>query len=147
MAKKLRLKIPKESAITINRRACAAKKICYIVTANKSVRYPHRRSTIVYVGTSERGIVRMMETARDRAAHLLDTHGISELCFHVVRCSSKQNVTSWASLERAILLYFKRLYGRPPIDNKKGKGNVEKWQKDLDRFAEASIKKLLLAYE
>ena len=89
----------------------------------------------------------MCETAAERAQGLLEEHGITELSFHVVQCTSAQKLRSWESLEQALILLFKRLYGDKPFANIKGKGNVEHWQKDLDRFNEASIKDLLESFD
>lgn len=148
MKRRLQLRIPVEAVITITRKALVGEKICYIVTSNRKFKYPHRKSRIAYIGMSERGVKRMLETAKDRVEDIFDQHGVKVVEFQLIRCTKRQSVPSWESLEKAMILLFKRYYGTTPFANIKGKGRkIEKWQKDLNRFNEASLLKLIEKYD
>jgi len=147
MKRKLQVSRRKQAAITITSTAVSKTKIVYIIRVNKKLKYPHRESHIAYIGTSERGVKRMLETAIARTEKLLERHGIRSLDFFVITCTKRQRLRSWESLEQALILLFKRQYGKPPIANVKGKGNVEHWEEDLKRFNEQKMVALLRGFE
>ncbi len=147
MPRKLRISTGKLPALTVTRQAISKSKIAYALTANKALKYPDARSTIAYIGTTERGLKRMTETVAARADDLLTNHGINTLEVHVIQCKGKQRVKSWKSLEHALLLCFKRYYGAVPLANKIGKGSIGGWQKDLDYFNERAVIETLRKYD
>ncbi len=107
-------------AINVTRVSVRHKKLCYVVTANKVVRYPKGRSRIVYIGTTERGIERLANSAAYRAPNILGSAGIVHFDVHVVTCGTRQHVKTWRKLERALLLSFRSAHGAPPLSNVHG---------------------------
>jgi hypothetical protein len=147
-SRKLRLRRNKDAVLWISREALKAEKICYVAVANRRVNYPHRRSRIVYIGTSARGHKRILESAKDRAEKAFGSRpGVTDIEFYIVSCTGRKRVPSWEALERALILLFKRLYGTIPIVSIRGKGNVERWQRDLDRFNESTLRRYLQRYD
>ncbi len=131
MPRRLRVSTSKLSVLTVTREAISNPKTSYVLTANKSLRYPEEKSTIVYLGTTERGLKRITETIAARADKIFAEYGINEVEVHVIKCQGQRRVRSWEHLEHALLLCFKRYYGDVPIANKVGRGSINKWQRDL----------------
>lgn len=89
----------------------------------------------------------MTQSASENAEYLLTQHGVSEIQFRIVRCSKRSRLRTWELLEHALIFVFKRYYGRPPIANKVGTGNITSWEKDLDWFNEDSLREFLEQFE
>jgi len=105
-------------------------------------RRPRRQDRIVYaslIATFRRGL-----KSRLRA---IGSHGLTDIEFYVVSSTGRKRVPSWEVLERALILLFKRLYGAIPKVSTRCKGNIENWQKDLDRFNESTLRLYLEQYD
>jgi hypothetical protein len=146
MARRRSIKIAKEPAITITRRALGTHKLVYVAVANKRHKYPFRyRSRILYIGTTRAGAKRIAPSAAVRAEQLLHNHGVKQLDFHVITCAPLRKVKTWIKLERALLLAFKHRYGSVPIANTMGKH--AKWRDELDYFSEKRLVAALSAFD
>src|SRR5579862_4919129 len=101
-------------AIIITREAIKREKLVYIAIANKPVKYgvSRKKSRIVYIGTTEKGINRIARSGAHRAKELLNERSIKELKFYVVFSrKGKQRVEStWEKLERVLIQAFKDKY-------------------------------------
>ena len=118
---KLRIKLNRKPVITIARRGIRERCLVYVACANKTIRYRYGRSPVVYIGTTRNGIRRIAESAASTAKKILDHHGIRQLEFYVVSCTSRRRLASWKKLERALLLTFRSDYGDVPCLNTQGK--------------------------
>ena len=118
---KLRIKLNKRPVITIARRGIRERCLVYIACANKTIRYRYGQSPVVYIGTTQNGISRIAESAAHTAKKIFDRHGIRQLGFYVVSCTSRKKLASWRVLERALLLTFRSDYGEVPYLNTQGK--------------------------
>lgn len=102
---KRRKKIAKydQHALSVHREGLPTElKLVYIASANRRVKYPRGpKSRVVYIGTTERGVVRIAESAAKKTTKLLTTHGLKSLHFHVVKCRGAKSVAMWEKLESA----------------------------------------------
>lgn len=147
-----RLKVKKVSVkpvLTVRRIAGNGKgnlnfsKLVYIAVANKARKYKFGKSPIVYIGTTARGLVRILESAGVKSEEILSDHGVTKLDFHVVICTSRQRLQSWKLLERALIMRFRDLYGDVPWKNDKLKNSADrKWEQS---FAIANLDAILNA--
>src|SRR5947209_1040596 len=108
-------------AMTVARVGVKKRRLCYVIVANKLIKYPSGRSRVVYIGTTTKGITRLAQSAAQWAPEVLGTHGITSFKVHVVSCTPRQHVKTWRKLERALLLTFRDLYGTVPLCNTQGK--------------------------
>ncbi len=131
MVKKLTIKTNRKPAVTITRTAVKTNQLVYLAIANKSLKYAHGRSRIVYVGTTKRGASRIAASAASKANEMLSGYGISSLEFYVVSCQSRQGVKTWHKLERGLILTFREMFGDIPHCNTQGSRFV--WR-DEDRY-------------
>jgi len=132
----------------VSREALRKEKICYLAVLNKDIRYPHqKKSRIAYIGTSERGHKRILESASKIADKVFQEYGINDIDFYVVSCKGKRGGRSWEWLEKALLLSFKGIYGSVPFANKQGKGRNDEWGHCLNRFNRESIERYLRKFE
>lgn len=97
--------------------------LVYIAASNKAFKYRFGKSKIVYIGTTKKGAIRLTQSAVDKSKDLFTLHGIKQIGFYIVTCSSVKNLQSWKKLERAIILTFRHLYGDPPQKTFKVKWN------------------------
>lgn len=141
---KLTIKSPASPAVTITREAVKSDKLVYIAVSNRSWPYPHAKSRIVYIGTTQNGAHRMAASAAAKAQEMLDLHGVKQLEFYSVTCRSRQNVKTWRKLERGLLLAFKHMYGEVPVCNTQGKNMV--WTDELKYFTRQRLEGVLGQY-
>lgn len=127
--------------MTVTRVSVSRLKLCYVVTANRVVRYPRGRSRIVYIGTTQRGVERLASSAATRAPAILGTHGFTHFEVHVVTCAPLQHVKTWRKLERALLLGFRSRYRRVPLLNSHGVAMTE--VDEFRYFARTRIRNVL----
>jgi hypothetical protein len=91
----------------------------YVFVANRPYRYkPGRdgKSRIVYIGTTRKGLRRLVDSVFDRSPEIFGwgTHSFEA---YILTCKRRQRVRMWLKLERALLLAFKERYGRTPKAN------------------------------
>ena len=117
-------------------------KLVYIAVANKPISYAFKKSPIVYIGTTKRGLRRILESAL-MSEEILGLHGVTKLDFHVVICSARQRLKSWEMLERALVMRFRDTYGAIPLNNDKfRKAADRKWEQS---FAVSNLDAILSA--
>ena len=138
---RLRVSLKGRSALHINRIALTDKKLVYVLCANKSLGYPHDKSPIAYIGTTQNGIDRVAPSAANRAYEILGRHGITALDVRLITTNPKEGIKSWRLLERALLLTFREKYGSVPICNTVGKGFRE--GQEFNYFARDRIRRIL----
>jgi hypothetical protein len=143
--KKLTIKTAAKPALVISRPAFVAEKLVYVAVANKALNYPHGKSCIAYIGTTESGAKRIAESAAKRAQDLLALHSVTSLSFFVVTCSPRKGVKSWRKLEVGLILAFKYLYGTVPRCNTVGK--TQAWSDELEYFTRSRLETILKKYE
>jgi hypothetical protein len=146
MSNKKKLTISKgtEPAVSIKRSVLEAEKLVYLAVANKSVKYHNGKSRIVYIGTTASGADRIASSAAIKARALLGIHGVSQLQFFIVTCTSRQKVKTWKKLESALILTFKAMYGDPPMGNIQGK--KKNWSDEQEYFAYPRLESVVMHY-
>lgn len=136
---KLKIRFRKDPALSITRKAIKDVKLCYIACANKEIPYSwQKRSKIVYIGTTKKGAGRVAASAAYRAPDILGKHGINYCDFYIVTCSSRQGAPeTWTTLERDLILTFKKLFGKVPLCNAQYKN--EDPNKLSNKFSESRL--------
>ena len=125
----------------ITRQALKREKLVYVAVANKSQRYPRGRSSIVYIGTTKKGVGRIAASAAGQARKLLSNHGVRRLHLFVVSCTSLRGVETWKKLESGLLMAFKDLHWSVPVGNTQGKNR--EWRDERDYFSENRLKNII----
>ncbi len=120
MAGKLKVSLKHEAAITATRVSVSTERMVYVLVASKMLKYPYGKSRIAYIGTTEKGIQRVAQSVAYRANHILSLHGVRSFEARIVSCRPRQNVSTWKKLESALLLGFRRQFGKVPRFNQKG---------------------------
>lgn len=141
---RLTIRSSSAAAVTITRAAVKSEKLVYVAVANRPLKYQYGRSRIAYIGTTKNGAHRMAASAAAKALEMLDLHGIKDLAFYTVTCKSRQNVKSWAKLERALLLIFREKFGSVPECNTQG--SRMKWKDELSYFARQRLEGVIEQY-
>jgi hypothetical protein len=121
MAHKLTVKPSAKPAMTVGREAVRGDKLVYIICTPTPRKYGHRRSRIIYIGTTEKGVRRVSSSIAHKAIDFLKRWGVKRLDVYLVTCPPRSGTQSWASLERDLLFTFKMEYGTVPEANKTGK--------------------------
>src|SRR5579863_9325357 len=88
--------------MTVSRRVLKKKKVVYLLTAARYVKYRGGKSRIVYIGRTKKGVHRIASSAAGRAVQILLTRGLRELSVCVVSCSSRPGLPTWERLEDAL---------------------------------------------
>lgn len=96
-------------------------KLVYVMVAKKPLEYKRGKSSIAYIGTTERGEKRVTESLAERADEIFALHGVDELVVRVITCTPRQRVKTWVKLESALLITFRGIHGQVPLCNTKGK--------------------------
>lgn len=143
MAKRrLSVSLKKQPALRVSAISIGNEKLCYLLVADKKIKYANGRSRIVYIGTTKNGLTRISQSVAARAESVLSIHGVTEFKARVVTCQSRRRVKTWHKLERALLLEFKELYGVVPRCNTKGDKMTE-----TDEFTYFSRSKIRMVIE
>lgn len=117
---KLLVKKQRGVALEVNRLAILQNKLVYVLLANRRIKYPWGRSHVAYIGTTKKGAGRILASAAEKARDLLTRHGFKSLKAHIVTCQARPKVETWKKLEKAMILEFRRLYGKLPVGNTQG---------------------------
>jgi len=137
MLGRLRLSLKRDEALRASRVVIGKKKLVYVLIADKRLKYPHGKSRIAYIGTTEKGVARIAQSAAGRAEEILKLHGVTAFHVRIVTCSPRQNVKTWFKLERGLLLCFKKHYGLVPKCNTQGKNMKE--TDEFDYFSRQAV--------
>ena len=140
--RKLNISLKKEIAIQVNRVAIKYDNLAYILLADKPIHYSRKRSRIVYIGRTEKGILRVAESVANKSLTLLKKHGVKQITARIVTCPPRQRIKTWIKLERALLLIFRDIAGEVPEGNKQGKG-IDEYDEFKNYFTRDSVRKLL----
>jgi hypothetical protein len=137
MAQRLRISLKPKPALTMRRVALEHEKLVYVICADRKLKYENGCSPIAYVGTTQNGIMRVANSAAERAGDILWSHGVQSLDVRIVTCKPRQGFKSWLKLERALILAFREKFGEPPMCNVQGRA-----MKLGDEFARFSYQRL-----
>ncbi len=140
-----RIKAHSKPAMVVSKESADNDKLVYILCASRRVKYQRGSSSIVYIGTTEKGITRMAVSVADRAADIFGLGRIKEFQAYVITCTPKRGVATWRKLERALLIAFVENYGEPPSCNGTGQGMEDNGEFTL--FARTRIDSVLEQYE
>lgn len=133
---RLHVSLKRSPALRISRVSVGKSKLCYLLVANKKIKYKDGRSQIVYIGTTKKGLARVSQSVAARAEDVLAIHGVSAFEARVVTCSPRQNVKTWHKLERALLIRFREMFGEVPHCNTQGNR-----MKETDEFSKYFARK------
>jgi|GEM_PF-3276305 len=134
-------------ALVVTRSAIETKKLVYVLVANKKVSYSKGKSSIVYIGTTTKGLKRVAASAAYRALSVLKQKGIRQLSAYILTYRGIPGLKdTHKHLERAALGIFNFQYGDKPLANKQG---VDFWQanKAFTFFKPRTLLKKLQRFE
>jgi hypothetical protein len=119
--KTLRVRVSKETVLTIDRSRMWKSRLVYILVANKNFKYQSgRRSYILYIGTTRKGARRPAASAVAKAMSIFgDVRGVKQIGVYLLNRESRPNVKTWQKLESALLAIFRQRYHELPIENKR----------------------------
>lgn len=117
---KLKVKYKSNPVMTVRRSHFWARKLVYVVLANKLIKYPEGRSRVIYIGRTKKGEGRPASNAASKSLEAFENlHGVKFTEVRILVSQKRQNLETWAKLESALLVLFKHLYGKLPQYNKK----------------------------
>lgn len=131
--------------VSVTSEVLAREKAVYFHVANKPIRYSHGRSRVVYIGTTEKGIRRIMGSIAERLDDEFNIHGVSSIEVHEIGCTPRQRVRTWRKLERASLIIFREMYGEVPWLNKHGESMEE--TDEFEYFNSEQVRKFIRLWE
>jgi hypothetical protein len=122
------------------------KRMVYILVANKPYKYPNgkRRSRIIYIGTTGKGVGRPATSAVNKASEAFELRGVKTIDVHIVTCGGRKAVKTWLHLEASLLAVFRTRYFDLPIYNRKT-GSV-RYGEDVTLFRRKALEKILLRF-
>jgi hypothetical protein len=98
--RKLKVRPPKQSLLTLTRSHQWTDKMVYILVANKHLKYRNGRSRILYIGTTKKGPDRPAASAVNKASEVFyKLHGVRTIEVHIVTCAPRKAMQSWKHLE------------------------------------------------
>jgi hypothetical protein len=128
------------SAFYVSRLASKHAKCVYVFVASRPHKYATGTSRVVYIGTTRKGLRRLVDSAFDRSGNIFDW-GVRSFEAFVLTCRPRQRVRMWLKLERAMLTAFRERYGSYP----KANANVKKPKEDnaFEYFSRRRANRLL----
>jgi hypothetical protein len=143
--RRLNLTVLRTPAVTVTKDAMREDAIVYVLSADKQITYPTKRSRIVYIGMTEAGVHRVAKSAADRAEDILGMRGVRSFQARVVHypASAIDLRQRWLKnppnlLERALLIAFRDEYGDIPRCN----GSGHRMKPDFEEFQRFSRARL-----
>ena len=109
-------------AASVTRDCLRDKRLVYFILADKKLQYPKGRSRIAYIGTTRKGMSRILSSLAFRAKKILRERGVRECHVKLVACAERPGFETWRILERELLVGFRKLFGTVPRFNTQGKG-------------------------
>jgi hypothetical protein len=143
----LRVKCSKEPLLTVKRSKqwSQTKRMVYILTAKKPLKYPYGRSRIIYIGTTGQGTRRPATSAVDKASEAFgELRGVKEIEAYIVTSGTRKAVRTWEHLESSLLAVFVGRYHRLPKYNKK-RGSI-RYAEDVTLFKRKSLEQIILRF-
>jgi hypothetical protein len=144
---RIRVSLKPDVAMKVNRAATVADKLCYVMVTNRPLTYEKGKSRIAYIGTTQRGVIRMTRSVSERSIDLLGSpvyygqYGVKSFDVRVLTCTPRPGVKTWRKLERALLLEFRKQFGSVPKLNVQGRGYRE--TDEFTYFRRARIRDLI----
>jgi len=139
--KRLRISLKRNPALEVDRVSIGHLKLVYVICADKKVAYPKGRSRIVYIGTTQNGIDRVAQSAATRSDEVLKLHGVNSFQVRIVTSTPRQHLKTWHKLERALILYFRAIYGAVPKRNGTGKNMA--WRDERELFVAKRLRDII----
>ena len=124
-AHRITIRLPREEAIRVTRVSIKSKSLCYFLIADKAQPYGKKRSKIVYIGTTEKGVTRIARSIGGKADKTLKLRGVKTFQVRVAMCKDHEEHSTAKKLERCLLLAFKGYFDSLPKFNVQGKGFKE----------------------
>jgi hypothetical protein len=109
--------LKRKSGFTVTRVSIGDDRLAYAMIADKKFTYPNGRSSVAYIGTTQKGIFRMTKSIAERANAILRLHGVESFQVRIITCNRRRHVKMWFKLEHALIVAFRELYGSPPHAN------------------------------
>lgn len=109
-----------DSDVTVWRHGQVGERLVYVLRQNRPRRYETGSSRIIYIGTTGKGIDRVLGSLAFRTREVAGEWGVTDIDVKLVASTPRQRVKSWHKLERAFLLKFVDLYGETPLCNSTG---------------------------
>jgi len=141
MARKIKVKLEPKYVMKVTRSAVGNEKLVYVILISKQYKYTWGRSSIVYIGTTKRGVTRISQSVAKKSDRVLKIHGVKEFSVRIITCAGRRKVKTWEKLERALILTFRHKFGSVPLFNDRGKKH--KWGDELDYFRQVRLTKIL----
>ena len=143
----LRVKCSKDALLTVKRSKqwSRTKRMVYILTAKKPLKYPNGRSRIIYIGTTGKGTRRPATSAVDKASEAFgELRGVKEIEAFIVTSGRRKAVRTWEHLESSLLAIFIGRYLQLPKYNKK-RGSI-RYADDITLFKRKTLEQILLRF-
>jgi hypothetical protein len=118
--RRLRISLKREGALSASRMSVENDKLVYVLVCDKKIKYPKKKSRVVYIGATKKGISRIARSVAYRAQNILEIHGVRKFQVRILTCKPRQKIKTWHKLERALLIEFKETYGDIPQCNSQG---------------------------
>lgn len=104
----------------------SSEKLVYVIRLDKRIQYPLGSSHVAYIGSTEKGVSRMAESAAKKAHACLTRYGVKEFNVYVITSPGRPGAKAWwRKLERALLIAFRQRYGNIPEENTQGRNFIE----------------------
>ena len=133
------------AVVSVTSEILAREKTVYFHIVNKPLKYPYGRSRIAYIGTTRKGIRRIMGSIAERLDDEFNIHGVRTVEVHEIGCTPRQRVKTWKKLECASLIAFRQMYGEVPLLNSHGERMKE--SDEFEYFNSNQIKKFIRLWE
>lgn len=101
-------------AVTVNPSVTWHGNLVYFIASDSLIRYPIRKSRILYIGTTNQGSTRVFSSIAAHVGEAFRIRNVRKLTVHCVSCKRVRNVKTWRKLERACLLAFRERHGSVP---------------------------------
>jgi hypothetical protein len=105
------------SAFYMSKLAAGHPRCVYVFVASRPHKYKHEKSRIVYIGTTRKGLRRLVDSAYDRSDSIFGW-GVRSFEAYLITCPPRQRVRMWLKLERAMLAAFRERFGSYPKANR-----------------------------
>jgi hypothetical protein len=122
---RLRVRLTRDPVVVVERQSINARKLVYVIVADRQIAYGNGRSRIAYIGTTQHGLNRIASSIAARAPDVLSIRGVRRFEVHVLTTDGRRHVKTWVKLERAMLLVFKEQFGEVPVCNRHGRKFIE----------------------
>ncbi len=143
--RRLKAKLQTQPILRLSRKGTNERKLVYFIVVPKPLRYPLGKSRIVYIGTTGQGLDRIAKSTAYRARYVLRIRGVKSFDVFIATCTRRPRVKTWEQFERALLVLFRQVYGRPPRCNELGKRTREGQLFNL--FNRTRLKSILKEFE